>query len=150
MTVIDSEGVNLGVLKTEDALKIAKEKDLDLIIVSKSGEKAVARIIDIAKLKYEKSKKQKKNKGKNVQNKEIWFKPNIQERDLQLKLNKAKEFLEKGGNVKLLLKADRKVPYNIMNDVMNKIVENAIVFSKPINTLTREGRNMSITIKALK
>lgn len=69
---------------------------------------------------------------------------------MQLKLEKAKEFLDKGGNVKILLKSDRRVPYNVMNDVMNKIVENVTQFAKPINSITREGRNLSITIKALK
>lgn len=150
MNVIDNEGVNLGLISRNEALNIARDRELDLVIVSKNGENVVARITDLSKLKYEKSKKLKKNKGKTVQNKEIWFKPNIQERDMRLKLEKAKEFLEKGGVVKLTLKADRKVPYNVMEETMKKIIEISSEFSKPINSLSREGRHMSLTIKALK
>ena len=83
-------------------------------------------------------------------NKEIWFKPNIQERDLMLKLNKSKEFVNKGGVVKLTLRGDRKTSYATMNEVMNKIFETVSEFAKPINTISREGKNLSITIKAIK
>lgn len=137
-------------ISKEEALSLANDRELDLVIVSKHGDQVVARIADLSKLKYEKSKKLKKNKGKSAGQKEIWFRPNIQERDMMLKLEKVKEFLDKGGNVKLTLKSDRKVPYNVMVEVMNNIVEKVSVFAKPINTITREGRNLSITVKALK
>lgn len=150
MNVIDNEGNNLGEISRNEALNIARDRELDLVVVSKNGDKVVARITDLAKLKYEKSKKLKKNKGKTVQNKEIWFKPNIQERDMRLKLEKAKEFLEKGGVVKLKLKSDKKIPYTVMEETMRKIIELSSEFSKPINSLSREGRDMSLTIKALK
>jgi len=149
--VIDENGQNLGVLSREEALRLAEERELDLVIVSKTKDNVVARIADVAKLKYEKSKKQKKQK--NVQNKEIWFKPNIQERDLILKLEKAKELLEKGGNVKLTLrneKSRKRVSNEVMYETMKHIVELTNEFAKPINTITREGRNLSITIRSIK
>src|SRR5690606_3208820 len=149
--VIDENGQNLGVLSREEALRLAEERELDLVIVSKTKDNVVAKIADVAKLKYEKSKKQKKQK--NVQNKEIWFKPNIQERDLILKLEKAKELLEKGGNVKLTLrneKSRKRVSNEVMYETMKHIVELTNEFAKPINTITREGRNLSITIRSIK
>lgn len=148
--MIDDNGVNLGVLEKSEALEIAYSKNLDLVIVSRNENSVVARITDLAKFKYEKSKKSKKNKGKSNQNKEIWFRANIQERDLLMKLEKAKEFISKGSMVKLTLKGEKKVSYLMMREVMDKIVLNIIDFAKPINSIANEGRNLSITIKALK
>lgn len=148
--VIDETGNNLGLLDTSEAIRIANEKELDLVLVSKQDDVVVTRIADVAKLKYEKTKKLKKNKSRNVQNKEWWFKPSIQDRDLILRLEKVKKFVEKGGNAKLTLRYVAKTPYNQMYDTMNKIVSEVSQFAKPINTITKEGRNLSITVKALK
>jgi translation initiation factor IF-3 len=152
MIVIDDEGNNHGELSRSDALDLAKEKGLDLVIVSRNKDSIVTKITDIAKYKYEKSKKLKKNKGKSAQHKEVWFKPNIQDRDMFIKLDKTKEFIKKGGTVKLTLRSDRKnrLPLNEMYNVMNKIIETVSEFAKPINTINREGRNLSITVKSIK
>jgi translation initiation factor IF-3 len=146
-TLIDEAGNNLGVVSKDEAIRMAQEKELDVVLVSNSGESAVAKIVDWAKYKYEKTKKQRKNKGKSVETKEWWFKPTIGDRDLTIRLKKIKAFLKKGGNAKIVVKPDKKVPYEIINEAMKKISTQIEEFAKPISDVSREGRNLSILIK---
>jgi len=147
MVVIDHEGNNLGVLTKFDALAIAKEAELDLVLVSPSAKPPVARIVDYSKLKYERSKKARKGQSKQIENKEWWFSPTINERDIQIKLNKAKEFLTKGGNAKLTVKWKRKAMPEQLKSVMDKILIEIADYAKPVSEVLREGRNLSILVK---
>lgn len=147
MVVIDGEGNNLGVLTKFDALNIAREAELDLVLVSPNAKPPVARIVDYSKLKYERSKKARKSQSKQMENKEWWFSPTISDRDIQIKLEKAKEFIVKGGNAKLTVKWKRKALPEQMNAVMDKILIQIADFAKPVSEVLREGRNLSILVK---
>lgn len=148
--VIDENGENLGEMDKIDALNLAKSKELDLIVVSsRTDGVSVVKIGDIAKSKYEKTKKLRKNKGKASEMKEWWFKPQIQERDLEIRLEKIRKFLTKGGTAKLTVKFVKKTMPEQMNITMRSIQEKIAVFAKPISEVAREGRNQSIIIKAL-
>lgn len=83
----------------------AKEAELDLIEVAANADPPVARIIDFQKFRYQEGKKQqaaKKNSGSDL--KELWLSPRIAEHDLQVRLNRAEEFLKDGNKVKLTVK----------------------------------------------
>lgn len=147
MVVIDPEGNNLGVLTKFDALNAARELELDLVLVSPSAKPPVARIVDYSKLKYERSKKARKGQSKQIENKEWWFSPTINERDIQIKLAKAKDFLVKGGNAKLTVKWKRKATPEQLKSVMDKILIQITDFAKPVSEVLREGRNLSILVK---
>ncbi|MEP7103450.1 MAG: translation initiation factor IF-3 [Candidatus Dojkabacteria bacterium] len=150
LMVIDELGNNLGEMDRLDALNLAKSKELDLIIVSaKEGSASVAKIGDIAKSKYEKTKKLRKSKGKSSEMKEWWFKPSIQERDLVIRLEKIKKFLSKGGTAKLTVKFVKKTMPAQMGETMAKITQNINMYAKPISDVAREGKNLSIIVKAL-
>ena len=103
MLLIDHNGENLGVINTSDALKMAKDKKLDLVLVSPRNDAApVAKIMDHGKLQYQQSKRQKQTSRPSV--KEVKFRPNIGESDYELRINRATQWLSKGDSVKFLVR----------------------------------------------
>ncbi len=107
MLVLDPEGQSLGLMSRKEALNKAKELGLDLLLVSKeNAEHATARILDYGKFKYENAKRSKelKRKQSNVVNKEIRLRAMISDNDLQVKVNKARDFLVAKNNVKVSLR----------------------------------------------
>lgn len=112
LRVVDEEGAFLGVMKTEDALKVAEERGLDLIEIAPSAMPPVAKLISFDKFRYQKEKEEKK-KRKSQQIKElkhIRISPRVAPHDLELKIKQAEGFLEKGHRVEisLLLKGREK------------------------------------------
>lgn len=103
LRVIDANGNNLGELTKDEALRIAREQELDLFVVSDKSDVPVARIMDYGKYKFELSKKEKSQKKKQNANdfKEIKMRYNIDIGDYNTRLSHAKKFLEKGKRVKL-------------------------------------------------
>jgi translation initiation factor IF-3 len=97
------DGVN-ELLHILDALRRAEDLGLDLVLVSTDSRPPVVRIQDFKKLEYEKKKARKTSKAVSSALKEIQLKINISEHDLQTKINKVKEFLERGDKVKLSLR----------------------------------------------
>ncbi len=103
LRVITVDGENLGVIKTEEALKIAIERGLDLIVVSPNAEPPVAKILDFKKFLYQERKEKTKAKirSKKTDTKEIMFKPFTAEGDLNWQMARAKEWLTEGNRVKV-------------------------------------------------
>jgi len=104
--LIDDEGQQVGVVKTTEALAMARSKSLDLVEISPMAEPPVCKIIDYGKFKYELSKKEKDNKKKQhiVSVKTIQFKSvNIDDNDLNVKANNVRKFLAEGDKVKVFL-----------------------------------------------
>ncbi len=100
---IDQTGENHGVIDTADAIKLAKESNLDLVVVSQPREGApVAKAMDHGKLQYQQSKRQKQTSRPSV--KEVKFRPNIGESDYELRVKRATEWLSKGDSVKFLVR----------------------------------------------
>jgi translation initiation factor IF-3 len=99
---IDADGKQLGVISVAQAIERAREQALDLVEVSPNANPPVCRIMDFGKYKYEISKKLKVSKAKQhiIKIKEIKFHPKTGENDYNYRLVQAKEFLEKGFNVK--------------------------------------------------
>lgn len=104
--VIDAEGEQAGILKIEDALALAQKANLDLVEVSPNAEPPVCRIMDYGKFRFEAKKQQaaNKKKQKQVQVKEIKFRPRTEEGDYQTKLKKLISFLENGDKAKVTLR----------------------------------------------
>lgn len=147
VVVIDENGENLGLKDRLEALDIARERELDLVLVSPNLENPVAKIVDFSKFKYEKSKKLRKNKGKTLETKEWWFKPNIGDRDIDMKLENVKKYLKKGGTAKLTIKYVHKTPYEMLKLTFDRVLAKAEVFTKPLGEPAKEGRNISILVK---
>jgi len=96
------ENVKVDVYPIEQAIKMAKEQNLDLVEISPKADPPVCKIIDYSKFKYEQKKKQKEIKAKAQKTviKEIRFGPNTEEHDFNFKLNHAINFLKDGAKVK--------------------------------------------------
>ncbi len=103
--VIDPEGAQLGVMATQEALKIAEERGLDLVEIAPNSRPPVCKIMDFGKFKYEQSKKARESKRKQhtTHLKEIKIRPKIEEHDLQFKLRNAEKFLNERDKVKITI-----------------------------------------------
>ena len=104
--VIGSDGNNLGILNTNEAISMAKEQGLDLIEISPNAKPPVCKIIDMGKFKYDAKKKANvaKKKQKIVALKEIKMRPVTETHDYEFKVKNAKKFIEKGDKVKFTIR----------------------------------------------
>jgi translation initiation factor IF-3 len=100
--VIGDDGEQLGIMNTRDAVRMARERGLDLVEVAATAQPPVCRIIDYGKFQYENSKKQKEAKKKQVTItvKEVKFRPGTDDHDYRFKMKHARQWLEEGDKVK--------------------------------------------------
>ena len=100
--VIGDDGEQLGIMHTRDAVRMARERGLDLVEVAATAQPPVCRIIDYGKFQYENSKKQKEAKKKQVTItvKEVKFRPGTDDHDYRFKMKHARQWLEEGDKVK--------------------------------------------------
>src|SRR5271154_4034781 len=137
--VIDEAGNQLGILPPFEALKIARERGLDLVEVSPSAVPPVCRIQDYGKFLYEKDKSDRaaRKKQKVIVVKEVKFSVTVDEHDYQTKKNQAVRFLTEGDKVKASLRfkgrqmAHRELGYAIVNRLIQDIGENGVVEFMP-------------------
>jgi translation initiation factor IF-3 len=137
--VIDENGEQLGILAPFEALKLAKERGLDLVEVSANAVPPVCRIQDYGRFLYEKEKSERaaKKKQKVVTVKEVKFSVTVDEHDYQTKKNKAVRFLADGDKVKASLRfrgrqmAHRDLGYNIINKLIQDIGDAGVVEFMP-------------------
>ena len=137
--VIDENGEQLGILAPFEALRLAKERGLDLVEVSANAVPPVCRIQDYGRFLYEKEKSERaaKKKQKVITVKEVKFSVTVDEHDYQTKKNKAVKFLADGDKVKASLRfrgrqmAHRDLGYNIINKLIQDIGDAGIVEFMP-------------------
>ena len=103
--LISEEGEQLGVMSSEQALQVAEEREMDLVLISPQAKPPVCRIINYCKYKFEQLKKAKAAKAKQhvVKLKEIKMHPKTAENDYQYRIKQAGEFLQDGMKVKLIM-----------------------------------------------
>jgi translation initiation factor IF-3 len=137
--VIDENGEQLGILPPYEALRIAKERGLDLVEVSPNAVPPVCRIQDYGRYLYEKEKSERaaRKKQKVITIKEVKFSVTVDEHDYQTKKNQAVRFLTDGDKVKASLRfrgrqmAHRDLGYNIINRLIMDIGEAGVVEFMP-------------------
>jgi translation initiation factor IF-3 len=137
--VIDENGEQLGILAPFEALKLARERGLDLVEVSANAVPPVCRIQDYGRFLYEKEKSERaaKKKQKVITVKEVKFSVTVDEHDYQTKKNKVLRFLADGDKVKASLRfrgrqmAHRDLGYNIINRLIQDVGDAAIVEFMP-------------------
>ena len=124
--VIDSEGGQVGILPVYEAIKLAKEKGLDLVEISPTAQPPVCRIQDYGKFLYEMGKKEKaaKKTQKNIVIKEVKFSINVDEHDFVTKKNHVLRFLDGGDKVKasLRFKGREMAHRNLGRDVLDRLI----------------------------
>lgn len=103
--LIDEEGNQVGVVDTREALRMAQEREYDLVLVSPNAVPPVARLLDYGKWRYEQqqAEKEARKKAKRTEVKSIKFRPKIDEHDYQTKLGHVRRFLEEGHKVKITI-----------------------------------------------
>ena len=151
--VISSEGKNLGILSTKEALHIAREEGLDLIEISPNAKPPVCKIIDMGKYKYDLQKKANKAKKKQKisELKEIKLRPVTKIHDYNFKIKNAQKFLSKGNKVKFTVKFRvREMQHNHLGtELLNRVKEDIKKFGKLELSPKMEGRQMTMVIQPL-
>ncbi len=144
--MIDSDGAQLGVMPTSEALELAAERKLDLVNVAPAAKPPVCKILDYGKYRYELHKKEKeaRKKQKTVQVKEIRLSTFIEEHDLMVKANNAAKFLKDGDKVKVSLRfRGREKGYVSHGEgVMSKFAEVSAEFGVIEKKPQLEGRSL--------
>lgn len=144
--LIGPDGEQLGIMSAKDAMKIAKDAELDLVKIAPKAKPPVCKVIDYGKYRYELARKEKeaKKKQKTVEVKEVRLSPNIDSNDLMTKVNQARKFLSKGDKVKVTLRfRGRELAHVnqskvILDDFKDQLTDIAVVDKAP----KMEGRSM--------
>ena len=146
--LIGEHGEQLGIMSVKDAMKYAREAELDLVKVAPTAKPPVCKIIDYGKYRYEMARKEKdaKKKQKTIEVKEVRLSPNIDVNDLNTKISAARKFLEKGNKVKVTLRfrgremAHMQASKHILDDFAKALEDVAAVDKTP----KVEGRSMTM------
>ena len=150
--LIGPDGEQLGIMSAREAMAKAQEAELDLVKIAPTAKPPVCKIIDYGKYRYELARKEKeaKKKQKVIEIKEVRLSPNIDENDLNTKMNNARKFLEKGNKVKVTLRfrgremAHMSKTKYILDDFAEKLADIAAV-DKPAKV---EGRSIVLFLSA--
>lgn len=148
--VIGENGEMIGVMSSRDAMKLARDAELDLVKIAPTAKPPVCRIVDYGKYRYELARKEKeaKKKQKTVEIKEVRLSPNIEANDLNTKVNAARKFLEKGDKVKITLRfrgremAHMTTSKHILDDFAEKLADCSVIERQA----KVEGRSMAIIL----
>lgn len=142
------------IISTSEALKLAQESDLDLVMISPTAKPPVCRIMDYNKFLYEQTKKQKeaKKNQKVVDLKEVRLSPTIENHDIEIKANNAKKFLSNGNKVKVSVRFRGR--QNNYTDSGTKVFEAFISKLDDIGVVEKapklEGKNMFMVLSPKK
>ena len=151
--VIGSDGENLGVINTNEAISMAKNQGLDLIEIAANANPPVCKIMDMGKFKYDAQKKANlaKKKQKIVALKEIKMRPVTETHDYEFKVKNAKKFITKGDKVKFTVKFKGREMQHIElgRDLMKRIIEDAKDIGKVETSPKFEGRQMIMIIQPI-
>ena len=146
--LIGANGEQLGIMSARDAQKQAMEAGLDLVKIAPTAKPPVCKIIDYGKYRYELAQKEKeaKRKQKTIEIKEVRLSPNIEENDLNTKVNNARKFLTKGNKVKVTLRfRGREMAHmykskHILDEFAESVADIAVIEKAP----KVEGRTMTM------
>ena len=151
--VIASNGENLGILNTNEAIAMAKEEGLDLIEIAPNAKPPVCKIIDMCKYKYDAQKKanKAKKKQKKIELKEIKLRPVTETHDYQFKIKNAQKFIFKGDKVKFTIRfKGRELQHSHLgNKLMNKNKEDMQDIGKVELHPKFDGKQMIMVIQPL-
>ena len=153
LRVIDAEGGNLGVISRDEALNKAREAGLDLVLIAPNAKPAVARIVDYSKFKYEREKAAAQSrKGRSSEVKELRFRPNIDDNDLNVRINRAEGFLKKGNKVKFSVPFFGRIIVHkqLGYDKLNRIIEALKEVGEIDRPAEMEGKILIMVLKPIK
>ncbi len=144
--LIDENGEQLGIVPTADALRLARERELDLVEVSGKSTPPVCKIMDYGKYKYQLAKKAQEAKKKQtvIQIKEMKIGLKIEEHDFQFKMKHLREFLEEGHKLKIIIMFRGREILHV--DMGEKLAQKVVDSLKDVGELEQrskfDGRNI--------
>ena len=152
LRVIDEDGTQLGILSKQEALRIAADRELDLVEISPNANPPVAKIIDWGKYNYQKTKQQQKNRrlSKALEMKQIRFGLKISDHDLGVKLKKVTDFLTAGHKVKIVIiyrgreMAHKDIGFKLADRVIAEYGESIVVEQSP----QLAGKQLSFVVRS--
>ena len=150
MRLIDEQGAQIGVMRTDEALRYAQDRDLDLVEVAAEARPPVVRVLDYSKYKYEQAQKQKqaRKRQQNIVIREIKFRPKIAAHDYATKKGHVERFLRHKDKVKVtIMFRGREVTHpergqEILDRLADELSELAVVEQRP----QQDGRNMTMML----
>jgi translation initiation factor IF-3 len=154
MRVLDSEGKQVGVLSKEEALKLAREQEIDLVEVAPRANPPVAKLIDYNKFLYqlEKKKQEEKKKSKKAETKELRLGPFMSDHDLQVMIARGREFLDDGNKIRMVVKfRGRQITHpEFGQGILRKVIESLKDISKVDRDPHFEGKQLVALISVEK
>ncbi|SIR05246.1 bacterial translation initiation factor 3 (bIF-3) [Rhizobium sp. RU35A] len=148
--LINAEGENLGIVPTDQALKMAEEAGLDLVEISPNNDPPVCKILDLGKLKYANQKKaaEARKKQKIVEIKEIKMRPNIDTHDYEVKMKAINRFFEDGDKVRVTLRfRGREMAHQELGmKLLLQVKEDTAAIAKVEAEPKLEGRQMMMVL----
>ena len=138
LRVLDTDGKQIGILSKFEALEKARSQELDLVEVAPMAKPPVAKIIDFKKFLYQEEKKKREEKAKSSETKEIRLGPFMSDNDLGVMIRRAREFLEAGDKVRLVVTfSGRQITHP---EFGHRILDKVITDISDISKLDRERR----------
>lgn len=151
---IDTDGTQLGVISPQEALRIAEEKELDLVLVSDKADPPVCRIMDYGKYKFEQEKKAREARKKQhtADVKEVKMRYKIEDHDYQVRVNQAERFLKSGDKVKATITfRGREIQHSdLAEDLLKRMAIDLEALAEVQQAPKREGRNMMMLLSPKK
>lgn len=146
--LIGPDGEQFGIVKLAEAMSKSDDFEQDLVEIAPNAKPPVVKIMDYGKYKYEQSKREKEARKKqhHVELKEIRLRPRTDVHDLEIKINKAREFIEGKDKVKFtIMFRGREMAYKEFGyDLMDRVVEKMEDVAKVESPVKMEGRNMHL------
>ncbi|WP_035439254.1 translation initiation factor IF-3 [Latilactobacillus fuchuensis] len=154
LRLIDQDGEQLGIKSTQDAIALAEQANMDVVLVSPNAKPPVARIMDYGKYRFELQKKQRdaRKKQKTINLKEVRLSPTIEQNDFNTKLNNARKFLGKGDKVKASIRfkgraiTHKEIGQRVLERLAKETADIAKVTARP----KMDGRSMFLMLEPLK
>ena len=148
--VVNEQGEQLGIMPTVQALRLAEERQLDLVNIAPSAKPPVCKLMDYGKYRFEQSKKEKeiKKNQKIIETKEVRLSATIEDHDIDVRYRQAVKFLQDGNKVKVSIRfrgrqiAHSEIGSDVMMDFAERIKEYGVIEKKP----AIEGRNMTMIL----
>ncbi len=152
MRLISEDGDQLGVVPIRDALQMSEEKGVDLVEIAPNANPPVCRLMDYGKYKYELKKQANAKRQKTQTIKELKFRPNIGDHDLDVKINRIREFLEDDNKTKIrIFFRGREIVHPELGRVLaNRIIERVADIGGIDMPPKLEGKNLIMVISPKK
>jgi translation initiation factor IF-3 len=151
---IDMDGTQLGIISPQEALRIAEEKELDLVLVSDKADPPVCRIMDYGKYKFEQEKKAREARKKQhtADVKEVKMRYKIEDHDYQVRVNQAVRFLKDGDKVKATITfRGREIQHSdLAEELLKRMAIDLEEVAEVQQAPKREGRNMMMLLSPKK